>query len=234
MFPKQRNNLRLVTNNNFILEHYPIEKYIKHIPKWFKEIPIFQNESYFAPKTAKACEGFTDYFSQSYLVRWNSDLIIDVIDRQKFEYYPDTVNENTYDYISWFSNEMYGDYAPAKDKRTLDTIIKIETHWQFVADKDSRVLFLSPYFEYNDEVKVVQGIVNAKYFPRVNVLLELYTKQYKIERGAPACLLIPLDNQKIEVDMMNDKDKKHLDRLSYLYDTSIYNSYHKAKRDYNV
>lgn len=230
MLNKKDNTVRVVTDNKTILESYPIEKYIKHRPSYFKNAPSkIQFDDEVVPfKTAKYCDGFSDYFNTAYLLRWNSDLVIDINNEdQSYDFFPN-ISENTYRSVGFFNSEMYGDQHINK-KRYTNIIFKISTNWNLIANKPSRFLVMDPYFNYNDQGLVMTGIFDAYRFTQVNVMFESYVKQYVIKRGDPAMVLIPLDNQKLISDYKTEKDIDHINKRAYNYDTTIYNSYNKMK-----
>ena len=227
---RKKNIVRFVTDNVGLLETYPIEKYIKSKPEFFKNSPNninFDGED--VPyRTGKYCNGFIDLMQHAYLLKWNSDLVLNIDNKtDKFTYFPNA-NEHTYKDISWFNSQMYGDWID-NPKRYSNLVYKIGTHWQMIANQSSRFLLAEPYFDYNQQGKVMEGIVDARYFCDVNVMLETYVKEYKIKRGTNAMLYIPLDNQEVVCDMPTKEDLKQIKKINYNYQTSIYNSYNKAK-----
>lgn len=222
------NTVRCVTDNLNIFNNFKVEKFNKSVPQWFKNIPNYADDSYIKRRSSKYCNGFTEFFKEAYLVKWNSDLYIEFQDEQNFKYYP-SENKNNYKNIHWFDSELYGQYTPEQNKRYSNLVLKIATHWSLVANKRSRFLVIDPYFNYKLDARVMTGVFDASKFSELNVMLEIFTKQYNIHRGEAAFCLVPLDGQKIVCDLVNNKDKKHLEKLKFAYDTNIYSSYSKIK-----
>jgi len=65
MWSYQKSNLAVVSNNQYLIEEFPIDKYSKHIPDWFKNIHVDlatydKNITKGQEHTAKSCAGIWD------------------------------------------------------------------------------------------------------------------------------------------------------------------------------
>ena len=49
----RRGNLAVVSNNEFLIEEYPLENYSKHLPSWFKDIKVDLSEYKQAPEKGR-------------------------------------------------------------------------------------------------------------------------------------------------------------------------------------
>ena len=233
IFKKQK-IVKLITNNKFLLDEYPVQKYSKEIPLWFKDIHVnlhkyTQNTKF--KHTVKACSGIWDFFKNVYIIRWNFDLEIDVFKDETFSYSPD-LNNNMLRKITWFNKELYAQHTPiSKSKLSLNTI-KLELNWYITSLQKGKVLFMEPFFDYQRDYRIIPGIVEPKYVNDVNVIIEPLVDKIIIKRGQPALAFIPLENQNIEVSMGNDKDWDSINKNNYKQNTlgiSWYEKYRKQE-----
>ena len=184
IFKKQK-IVKLITNNKFLLDEYPVQKYSKEIPLWFKDIHVnlhkyTQNTKF--KHTVKACSGIWDFFKNVYIIRWNFDLEIDVFKDETFSYSPD-LNNNMLRKITWFNKELYAQHTPiSKSKLSLNTI-KLELNWYITSLQKGKVLFMEPFFDYQRDYRIIPGIVEPKYVNDVNDVrnYQKYSRQSRTE-----------------------------------------------------
>ena len=230
----RRGNLAVVSNNQFLIEEYPLEKYSKHLPSWFKDIKVDLSEYKQAHAkgrnhTAKSCSGIWDYFKTGYLLRFNFDITLDIKDNNNFEYYPES-HEDRYK-MTWFDAELYGMHTPLESQS--DLMIKLETPYKIVSNKSTKVLLTDPFYNYDLSYRIVPGIVDPLYVNDVNIIIEPLTEKIEIKRGDPALVMFSLDNLNIKSRVATKKDNKIIRRNLYKQNTYGLSWYekHRSNRD---
>jgi len=230
MWSYRKSNLAVVSNNQYLIEEFPIEKYSKHIPDWFKNIHVDlatydKNITKGQKHTAKSCAGIWDYFKQAYVLRFNYDLKIDILDSNNFDYYPETNSSNFN--MSWFNAEMYGMHTPLNN--SLDTMIKLNSLYKIVSNKSTSVLMTDPFYNYNPQYRIVPGIVDPYFVNDVNIIMEPLQKKIDIKRGDPALIMFSLDGLDIRTRVATIKDNKQIQRNLYKQDTLGLSWYEKLR-----
>lgn len=226
----RRGNLAVVSNNEFLIEEYPLENYSKHLPSWFKDIKVDlseykQDHEKGRNHTAKSCSGIWDYFKTGYLLRFNFDITLDIKDNNNFSYYPES-HKDRYN-MTWFDAELYGMHTPLESQS--DLMIKLETPYKIVSNKSTRVLFTDPFYNYDLTYRIVPGIVDPLYVNDVNIIIEPLAEKIEIKRGDPALLMFSLDNQTIHSRVATDKDNKIIQRNLYKQNTYGLSWYEKYR-----
>lgn len=230
---RQSNNLAVVSNNEFLIEEYPLEKYSKHLPNWFKDMKVDLSEynkdhDPGRNHTAKSCSGMWDFFKTGYLLRFNFDITLNIQDSKNFDYHPEP-HEDRFK-MTWFDAELYGMHTPIKTG--MDMMIKLVTPFKIVSNKSTRVLFTDPFYNYEQKYRIVPGIVDPHYVNDVNIIIEPLVKQIQIKRGDPALLMFSLDNSKIGTRVATNKDNKLIRKNLYKQNTYGLSWYekHRANR----
>ena len=213
---RHSSNLAVVSNNKYLIEEFPLEKYSKHIPDWYKNIKVDlsnydKNFKKGEQHTAKSCAGIWDYFKTGYILRFNFDLNIDIKDDHNFDYLPET-NSQTFD-MSWFNPEMYGNHTPSKS--ASNTTIKLNTLYKIVSNKSTKVLITDPFYNYNMQYRIVPGIVDPYYVNDVNIIMEPLKKKIQIKRGDPALIMFSLDGLPINTRVASNKDNDRINKNLY-------------------
>lgn len=213
---RHSSNLAVVSNNKYLIEEFPLEKYSKHIPDWYKNIKVDlsnydKNFKKGEQHTAKSCAGIWDYFKTGYILRFNFDLNIDIKDDHNFDYLPET-NSQTFD-MSWFNPEMYGNHTPSKS--ASNTTIKLNTLYKIVSNKSTKVLITDPFYNYNMQYRIVPGIVDPYYVNDVNIIMEPLKKKIQIKRGDPALIMFSLDGLPINTRVASNKDNDIINKNLY-------------------
>lgn len=228
-----KNIVKFVTDNKYLLEEYPLEKYSKNPPQWFKDLHVnlhkYSNNTEFST-TAKGCSGIWDFFKKAYILRYNFDLEITVNKNETFDY--TKVNNDMLERITWFSKELYSMHTPIGDNYLTKNTIKLETNWKVTSKGKGSLLFTEPFFDYNRDYRIIPGIVQPKYVSAVNVIIEPLKEKIKIKRGEPALAIIPLDNQKVISSLATKKDIETIGRHNYKQNTlgsAWYEKYRKEK-----
>ena len=231
---KRNKIVKLVSNNKFLVEEFPIEKYSKEPPKWFKDIHVNLHEytkNTEHKSTVKACAGIWDFLKNAYIIRWNFDLEINISENEKFDYSP--VNNNMLRRITWFDKELYAMHTPISDNKLTLNTIKLELNWSITSQQRGKVLFTEPFFDYNRDYRIIPGIVEPKFVSDVNVIIEPVKEVIEIKRGEPALALIPLDNQKIITAVSTQKELDIIGKSNYKQDTLGSGWYEKFRRSDN-
>ena len=218
---KKKKIVKLISNNKFLVDEFPVEKYSKNPPKWFKDIHV--NLSEYADindwqTTAKGCAGIWDFLKSAYIIRWNFDLKFNIHETETYEYYP-RKNKNMVKDITFFSPPMYSIHTPVADNKLTLNTIKIDLNWFITSQTKGKVLMTDPFFNYNKEYKIISGVVEPKYSNGVNVIIEPSSPVINIKRGDPALAVIPLDGQKLVTEYGNSKDWNIVNKNFYKQDT---------------
>jgi len=231
MFNKQI--AKFVTNNKFLLEEYPIQKYSKNPPSWFKDVHVNLNKYMDEPQfktTVKACSGIWDFLKNAYILRWNFDLEITINKDGTFNY--GDINKDMLKRVTWFGPELFSMHTPIADDDLTKNTIKLEMNWDVVSSQNGKLLFTEPFFDYNRDYRIIPGVVEPKYVHAVNVIIEPLKDKIIIKRGEPALAVIPLDNQKIVSSLINRKDNDMIERANYKQNTLGSHWYEKYRKSY--
>jgi len=218
-FINKQKEIKFITNNKFLLNEFPIEKYSKNLPNWYKNIDINVNKYTKNNKlSSKACSGMLDYFKKVYILRWNFDLEININDDETFNY--KTINNNMLKSITWFSKEMYSMHTPIADNKLTLNTLKLETNWKIISHSRGSVLFTEPFFDYQRDYRIIPGIIEPKFSNSVIVIIEPLKEKIILKRGEPALAIIPLENQIITNSLGNKKDLDLIEKNNYEFETN--------------
>ncbi len=231
---RQSTDLAVVSNNQYLIEEFPLEKYSKHVPEWFKNIKVDLSEydkniKQGEQHTAKSCSGIWDYFKTGYILRFNFDLNINIKDSNNFDYSPQS-NSQTFD-MAWFNAEMYGNHTPLES--VSNATIKLNSLYKIVASKSTKVLTTDPFYNYNMQYRIVPGIIDPYYVNDVNILMEPLQNEINIKRGDPALIMFSLDGLDIRTRVATKKDNEKIQRNLFkqkTYGLSWYEKY-RSNRD---
>jgi len=231
---KRNKTVKLVSSNKFLVEEFPIEKYSKQPPEWFKDIHVnlqeYTQDTEFK-STVKACAGIWDFLKNAYIIRWNFDLEIDVYKDETFNY--SKINNDMLKRVTWFNKELYSMHTPIADNKLTLNTIKLELDWAITSQQRGKVLFTEPFFDYNRDYRIIPGIVEPKFVNDVNVIIEPMKEVIKIKRGDPAIALIPLDNQKIITAVSTQKELDIIGKSNYKQNTLGSGWYERYRRNSN-
>ena len=227
VFKQKKNDIDIVFNNKVQLTDN--EVLTQAAPEWFKHMPHNSqpgiNQRFLNGKTAKTCPGVWDYFNNTYMLRWWTDISI-TVDGPNIEINPEE-GEHTFVKVNGFSPDKYGDYVPDMKHKTL---LKFHAPFAMVSKQHSRLLCEDSYYAYNKDYRVVPGIVDPYYSNQVIVMLELYNDNIQITKGDPAMLFVPLDNQKINNRLVTTDDLQHINNIQSYFKTKFSGGYKDAKK----
>lgn len=230
----KKSDIDIVTRNPIIHKEFPVIKYSKLKEEWAKKAPLYLDKVQIQDtKTFRGCPGINDWYQEMYIVRWNFDLEIHCDkETDTFTWYPDVINENTFKKLNWFESNKYGLYTPQQDKKRLNTIIKIDLHWDIVSkDKNAKVLLLDPFYNYNFDYRITPGVMKPKYSTPINIIIEPLVDVIKIKKGEIALGIIPLNNKKLNCSIVNKEHEKIINKAKYYLDTSNEAGYIKHIKD---
>ena len=196
LFPKKKIVLDCFTYSESILQTAPITNAMKHIPSWWKKLPIARFEETFFPKpTMKGCVGMIDYYANSVALPLWSDLMINVGSDKSYRWQ--------------FSDGSSGAIVHNPNQRTdfLNDYghLKLITPWCLKTKKDVKWFWSQPIYNFNSDIvdiKILSGIMGFKhqYSANVNMMLPLnQPKKYFLEQGQALAHLTPLSEHKFKV-----------------------------------
>jgi hypothetical protein len=203
---------------------YPILPASKSGREWWKNLePSYPSERQIAPdkvitnmlNTFKYCPGVFDFINCGYMVRWVHDI----------EFYVGT--DGT---VSWMTPQLVPESTvrihpkeqvsgcPFHSDEGAGEFIKIETPFMIETPKGWSILFIKPFYDYNNDWDQCPGIMDADQTPtschELNVFFRFNTKDrvIKFQAGDPLVQLIPFKRMNMKLEYTAEPSKKVKDQ----------------------
>jgi hypothetical protein len=173
---------------------HPVAAAIKHIPKWWKDLPAFDETDLAPQNTMKKCRGFIDLYDKSFVIPMWSDLVIN--------YTADSLQYQFADSLSEMANH---NMSQRRGFLPNNIDVKIVSPWLFKSKDEINWMTVKPMYNYPEEVNfdVCHGVVNFKYqsVTNMNIILNRVNENTKfvIEAGQPIWQMIPMTERKVVV-----------------------------------
>lgn len=208
---------------------WPIEPMSKHIPSWVS----LARQDYVAKKNTRQnhvfrCTGIAELYKAGYVIKAWHDIEVQADDTNISVRTPPSLQAtHTVDV------QQAEDVAKFIPKRPWSTksILKINTPWHLISD----VKFLMLPIPYSDDYtfESCPGVLDPSVSTEVNV--QLYwnkTGNHIINSGTPLCYIVPLSEDKLDLEFRDatDKDKEWLQKRNYV-NTSTFNLNIKAMKE---
>jgi len=181
------------------MDHYAkfskIDKAAKFFPQWFKDTPSTFKYGVTQVPTIKSCDGFINYYKNSFIMPLWTDFAIEIRDGAYRWKDSDGFTESVvHDYHQWnnfVSEKEYGH-------------LKLVTPWNLVEKSDIKFLLQRPFWNYKptEETIITPGSVGFKYqaSTHINMLFPI-TKNQEIllKFNDPILHMIPLTEKEVEI-----------------------------------
>lgn len=204
-----------------ILEQYPIIESKKYNFDWLKKSSqhfknISKDRSNYEQITGIIrCPGVLPAVKEGYIVQsWFDITIRPLEDKNRFEFFIPKglfsyLKERNYDknLVSWFSGEEAAHAIPLPDE-SLQSLIKITLPWSVSIPKGYKLIFMPIPYPDLCNFTAVHGILEEGEFYEINAILKINSRstEFKIPAGTPLFQLIPVKDEKIDVEI------KHIDK----------------------
>ena len=187
------------TNDAHIHDMFKIESAIKHLPKWFKDLPKSYSTSIgnegrsleLPVSTMKNCPAVMDYLSRPLVVRIPYDLSFRCDDGELFWSAP---SERLANMVSQFGTMQKIGFDIGH--------CKLATSWELVEPEGIPFLFTDAYYNnFSKNWRATQGVTNFRdqHHLAVNISVPNNQKQTEIKAGDPICYLMPLSERPVKV-----------------------------------
>ena len=201
-FKRKKIILDCFTADAFSYEYCKIERAVKHYPDWWLDLPS-ENKNV----NMKSCRGFTNMYTNSYIIPFWTTVSIDVdsIAEKKFQWkasglYSEIIQSSTRKIIVSHHRDQTGNFLKSGNYQH----IKLLSSWSIRSKSDTKFFYSDPMWHKDDLniFTVLPGIVEYKYnqSTEFNIMFEYKPMPYTIEftPGMPLAMLTPLTEDEIE------------------------------------
>jgi hypothetical protein len=196
-FPNKKITLDCFTYESYVIEYAPINFAIKHIPDWWKNLPIKEMDinNPFAHKNMRHCVGMVDYYKKSIAIPLWSDLMIECYGSNSFKWQfsdrkTEIKNHDTKIQATGFLNNYQH--------------LKIISPWMFRSKKEVNWVWSHPTYNYpNSQDLVCLPAITDFYYQNatnINLMIDAGSpKNIALQHGQPLALITPMSDKKIEI-----------------------------------
>jgi hypothetical protein len=228
LFPKKKIVLDCFTSEKYAIEYAPINFAIKHIPEWWKDLPVSRNNE--LVENMRNCVGMVEYYKRSIAMPMWSDLLIQTEGNKNYQWqFSDFKSIAKIHNESQMSNFLsnYGH-------------LKIQSPWRFASEKSLNWVWSHPTYNYpfSSDIACLPGITDFYYQCSVNVNIMVLTENKKdilIKQGQPIALLTPMSDRKIKIvrHLVDEKEIKRIDsKVASISFSSKYKNIVKRKEQF--
>lgn len=193
------------TDRADVFNFSPIQRAGRFIPTWWKELPKTSqslNNPLVSSSTMRQCVGFTDLFSQGFMLPLWSDVAITIGKQQE-------QSQHSYHYRFADSRSEIEHHGEFQWNRAYPLThyqhLKLLSPWRGVCKEDIKFLAIQPTWniENPEDIFIVPGAVSFKYQCGTNINLfykrKLEDAQYILEHDQPLLHYIPLTEKRIKI-----------------------------------
>lgn len=222
-----------------LTETYPIKEAKDVIPGWVESARVDYLKANKRDPHIVRCPGIFEMFGNGFIVSMWHDVEI-TTNNTSFTYtVPDNkLNEMLGKDVVQIQHESGVARFLPKRPWSCKSILKINTPWHVMAPKGMKFLMLPLAYSDQFDFESCIGILDPSISSEINIQgywnVPVGTKVLKA--GTPIAQLIPITESKIKaiVRDMNEKDKKWIDKRSYLNFFSFILNRTKVKEAYNT
>jgi len=197
----------------------------RSIPEWFKQQGPMDSKNGLI-KTVKKCVPFLDALTTGYVIKFCSDLQIDITDRQVVYDGPGKI------FCSLHPKKQF-DKLPIADS----TVLKFSSPWVIQTPPGWSCLFLHPLNSFNDKFETLSGIVDTDtYRLPVNFPFIAKSNNITLDVNTPMVQVIPFRRQEfeLEIDTVNyDQWMAHQHAIGDQWTNEGYKDLFHQKKKYN-
>jgi len=225
-FPKKKVVLDCFTHYEHILQTAPITNAIKHIPDWWKALPVsFEKEGFIPSGTMKNCSGLVEYYKNSIAIPLWSDLIIKVNNQEGY----------TWKFADDRTEVVVHDMRQRIDFLGSYGHMKIQAPWQLKTKEKVQWVWSQPSYSFSDEnigIQIPPGVIN--YYNQgdanINLLFPVTQgdKTYLLKQGQVMAHLTPMFDNKIEIvrHLVSEQEYSKMIPLGFA------NTFHNRRANY--
>ena len=166
-FKKKPIVLHCFTDREEVLGFAPIQKTLKFIPDWWKQLPKVSSKNSTMPvySTMKLCVGFTDYYKLGVTMPMWCDLALE-IGKQGSDYYKYQFSDHRSE-IQTHPPAQHNNHFAVKDYQH----IKIVTPWAFHCEEDINFMAMEPTWSFMkfETMRTLPGVVSYKHQSGTNI-----------------------------------------------------------------
>jgi hypothetical protein len=206
IFKKKEILIDAFTNNQCAFTNFAIERALKFIPEWWKNLPPEIVKENVPNGTMKICSGFIDLYKTGFIIPIHSDLILETSGSGDWQVKAPIAIE--------FGEHGRFQYGTAFDNHIN---LKYVTPWLLREKTGVQFLFTNPMWNnisYWNSLHVVPGITDFKTSSssNINVFVNKINQVIHINAGTPLAHVIPLSDKKLKIKC-HLVDQKEYDRL---------------------
>lgn len=212
-----------------VAETFPIIKSGEYSPAWVKQA----RESYLTRKEEAQgthfihtyrCPGIIDIMTKGFIVTMPWDVMIDTYgDGEKFKWTlpsAELTELMPVPLVTAHSPDGVAEHIPQRPG-SLKTVIKFNTPWNVIAPKDVKFIIIPIPYSDTYEFESFSGILDPGISNEINIQIRwnVLNGKHVIKAGTPMYQLIPLTDEKfdIEVRSATDQDRLFLQKKRYIF-----------------
>jgi len=183
---------------------------IKYLPKWFKDMPRF--DDFTDNATIKQCPGIVDYFSQGFVVPMWSDTSLEYSkELDRWTVNSGAVSGKFGESAKWDVHNSSQFLRHSQhfflDKETT-FIFKAHSPWRVITKPGWSVYQLPLFYHSNQKFSVMPGVIDTDIHHEINqqVLYFGNGENVVIKRGTPFALYIPFERKKIDFTVRDETE----------------------------
>jgi hypothetical protein len=204
IFKKQKIVVDCFTSSKLVHDLFPIAPAKKHIPEWWKRLPVsypleVKDSLKNIALTMKKCPGAVDLFTTGFILPLWSDLIVTInAEENDLRLHWQFASQDP----TWFINTNdYQQFAGAFDGKFVQA--KITVPW-FVKEKTGvKFALIEPTWSINNpnSITIPPGVLDFKYQNNINVnfFVEKTNTRLHLEAGQPLAHFIPVSEKTVEI-----------------------------------
>lgn len=202
--PKKKLVVDCFTHDSTAYELYPVDKSIKFVPDWWRNMPKeYEVRGLFPASTMKRCPAIIESYKHGIILPLWSDLAIKTNGGTDWE----IKFSNPHTAMEPHDSKQWDAYANPSDFMH----VKLMSPWAFRTKDEVAFMLTKPMWSFppDNSLVITSGILNFnhQHSTHVNMLIPLKkAPSYVINAGQPMTQLIPLTERQIEI-------KRHL--ISY-------------------
>ena len=194
------------TSEPAVIEYAPIHYAIKHVPDWWKKLPV--NGDDVSGGNMRFCAGMVEYYKKSIAIPAWSDFYVNFFGKDSFSWEFSDGKSNAVHHPVMQRDGFLPDYVH----------LKMSSPWLFKSQKGVQWVWSHPSYNYaqNNDIVSLPGITDFYYqhATHINIMFHYISeKKIFIPQGQPLVVLTPMSERKVEI-VRHLVDKEEMIRLN--------------------
>lgn len=174
----------------------PILRASELTPDWWRKIDYNHNVTKddnnlpLSHGTVKKCPGIIEFLRTGFIVPMWTDLHIHIKDGNV-----NCQSSNFNNFCSLNDDRQFIEHIPLELRKKTLKVLKLHSPWAVKCKRGVRMLYLDPFFHFNEYFQIVPGIKHHNVISNNFFLLLKKEGSFVIERGTPLCILFPYKNR---------------------------------------